>query len=65
MEYLVSNVNIKKRLRVCKAYKTLGIDEWKNVLFTYECRKSIKKEIAFKNLLTKIKLTKLELLKQF
>ena len=35
---LLSNVNINKRLRWCKAYKPLGMDEWKNVLFTDECR---------------------------
>jgi len=35
---LLSNVNIKKRLMWCKAYKQLGMNEWKNVLFTDECR---------------------------
>ena len=34
---LLSNVNTKKRLWWCKVYKPLGMDEWKNVLFTDEC----------------------------
>ena len=35
---LLSKVNIKKRLRWCKDYRALSINECKNVLFTDECR---------------------------
>ena len=35
---ILSKVNIKKRIIWCKDYRSLSIDEWKNVLFTDECK---------------------------
>ena len=35
---LLSKVSIKKRITWCKDYRSLSIDEWKNVLFTDECK---------------------------
>jgi len=35
---ILSKVNIKKRITWCKDYRSLSIDEWKNVLFTDECK---------------------------
>jgi len=34
----LSKVNIKKRIPWCKDDRSLSIDEWKNVLFTDECK---------------------------
>jgi hypothetical protein len=35
---LLSKVNIKKRLRWCKDYRPLSMNDWKNVIFSDECR---------------------------